>query len=153
MKNIIKTLLLATTLMMCGCGVGRIVDWYPVNIRIYVQDAEGNDLLNPNNENFLGSQVEAEWLDKLYTYTHPQTREYLPRWSGLTLQTHNGTYYLELGELAGDVEYDDDLTIRWPDGSQDVIHYKSRVNHITVDAHRTFKLNGEKCDNPVVIVK
>ena len=154
MKHLFRTLLLAAIVVMCGCRADMEVDWYPVDIMIYVQDADGNDLLNPDNENFLGTKVEAEWLDKRYTYTHPQTRAYMPMWNGLTLQRNNkGRYYLKLGELAGNEEYDDNLTLRWPDGSQDVIHYKNRVNHITVDATRTFLLNGEKCDNPVVITK
>ncbi len=160
MKHFFRTLLLAAIVVMCGCRADMIVDddmvvdWYPVDIMIYVKDADGNDLLNSDNENFLGTKVEAEWLDKLYTYTHPQTKMYMPMWNGLTLRRNNkGRYYLVLGELAGNEEYDDDLTLRWPDGSQDVIHYKNRVNHITIDATRTFLLNGEKCDNPVVIVK
>ncbi len=156
MKRLLYTLLLVLILALGGCSIGKIVDWYPVNLIIYVQDEEGSDLLNPRNKNFLATKVEAEWLGKIYTYDHTEvmTRDYMPNFYGLELSVDDrGRYRLCFGELGGDVERNDDLTLRWADGTTDVIHYKNKVYELFVEAVRTYKLNGEKCSNPIVIIK
>lgn len=156
MKKLFLVLLLATTLTLGGCAIGKMVDWYPVDLIIYVQDSEGSDLLNPHNKDFIATKVEAEWLGKTYTYNHQvdATKAYMPNFYGLELRVDDrGKYRLCFGELGGDSERDDDLTLRWSDGTTDVIHYKNIVYELFIEAMRTYKLNGEKCNNPIVIIK
>lgn len=156
MKKLVLCILTLAALVLSGCSLGRVVDWYPVSLIVYVQDSEGSDLLNPQNNKFIATKVEAEWLGETYTYEHQAdaTRAYMPMFKGLELEKdYQGRYRLTFGELAGDTERDDDFTLRWADGTTDVIHYKNSVYELFVEAVRTYKLNGEKCDYPIVIVK
>ena len=156
MKRLLLCILSLAGLMLSGCAIGKTVDWYPVDLIIYVQNSNGTDLLNPQNNEFIATRVEAEWLGETYIYEHPAdaTRAYMPIFNGLELnEDSRGRYRLIFGELAGDAERDDDLTLRWADGTTDVIHYKNVVFELFIEAVRTYKLNGVKCDNPVVIIK
>ena len=161
MKTLSHLLLCAVALLTCGCKKPiferPIVDWAPVVFGIIVEDSDGNDLLNPSSDNFLASRVEFDWCDKTFVYdystTPPITRAYLAKLTNPELRTQNGRYMLCFGEIAGDKTHDEDLTISWPDGSVDIIHYHNRVNHYTLKADRTFALNGTECSNPIIIVK
>ena len=57
MKRIISALILAAAVLSVNSC--RIIDWAPINLRVQVQDSEGNDLLDPENDNtwLLGTTI------------------------------------------------------------------------------------------------
>lgn len=162
MKHLLKTLLiLAAAALSTSCNlIETEVDWAPVTIIIYAQNGDGTDLLNPDSEGFMATSVTAEWDGQQYTYTHPTdddgeqtTRAYLPQMNGLVLDENQNVYFLTFGEISGGREWDNDLTLRWADGSQDVIHFSNKTNEFTLSSKRAYTLNGQPCSNPVTIVR
>ena len=84
----------------------------------------------------------------------PATKAYPATYQGFRLEKGLDYYYLAFGEFDGGSEYDEeDIMIQWPDGSINVITYTRKLNNTTVSAKQTFKLDGVKCSNPIVIVK
>ena len=84
----------------------------------------------------------------------PATKAYPATYQGFRLEKGSDYYYLAFGEFDGGSEYDEeDMMIQWPDGSTNVITYTRKLNNTTVSAKQTFKLDGVKCSNPIVIVK
>jgi len=187
MKRIPLLLLLAVMLLPAGCSEGGIlpdpdypiVDWYPVNVVMTVQDRYGNDLLDPTREDalvhgttltFKGEKFGVQSNLNAPSVSMPSTKYYLARIKGLLLchglvqlsETETRTcYYLVFGELDGAKEYDDDLTVRWADGSEDVIHYYCANHSIKKNADgtwditcdRSWKLNKKEADPPFQFVK
>lgn len=156
MKKTLYMLFIALMAMAnSGCeALNKEVDWAPISLYIYVQDANGTDLLNMENEGCVASSVTAQWDGESYTLpTQATTRAYKATMSGLKLDKSSGGYFISFGELDGGVKWDNDLIITWGDGSQDTIHLKNAINDITLASERTYSLNGTKCDNPIVIVK
>ena len=155
-----------------------IVDWYPVNVFVRVQDKKGNDLLDPNRSGNYADGTTLTFDGTTYTVRELETGEYwndiptkmyLARMKGLRL-VHDSLYvdgakhlcyFLAFGEIDGAKDYDEDLTIQWPDGKKDVIHYKCWNHHITkqkdgswdIGCERTWKLNKKAADNPFILVK
>lgn len=74
MKRIIKFIigiLAVATIMGCSevIGEGWIVDWTPVSITLRVQDANGNNLLDPDIENSWAESVIIAFQGKTYKST------------------------------------------------------------------------------------
>ena len=158
--SILATFVLALTATSCENHSDMIVDWAPLIIRVYVQDTQGNDLLDPTNYRFMASEVSAEWRGTTSSYTYPgeippyhQTRAYLPHFEGVFLSQNAKGHYIYFGELMGNGDYNDDLIIHWNDGSKDVIHINNKANERTLKVKRSYTLNGKKCDNPIVITR
>ncbi|MGM9740043.1 MAG: hypothetical protein ACI3ZP_05510 [Candidatus Cryptobacteroides sp.] len=153
-----RTAILAILLLsLCSCA--KIIDWVPITFKVRVQDAQGNDLLDPEKDNswligttisFRGIIVEIDEESIAY----PRTK-YLPAiYEGLRLEKGSDYYYLAFGEFDGGSNYDNEnLYLNWPDGSHNVITYKRKIHQVRVRADEVFKLDGVKCSNPVVIVK
>ena len=110
-----------------------IVDWTPVMIYIEATDAEGHSIISPDMPG-----MSLTFKGKTYTVQEPgvRTRAYAAIMSGLTAvpvsQTGDQTgdqaggqveYQLQFGEIDGADDMDEDITLDWPDGSKDVIHY------------------------------
>ncbi len=149
--TIIMTILVA--LAATGC-IGRVVDWYPVEFTIYVQDQNGNSLLDPESENYIAEGAKAEWRGEEHELK-PETKFYMPYFQGLLLKTDGeGVNYLYFGELDGSDDYNDDLMIHWKNGVTSVIHYKRSVNSMLIKANVKRKLNGNKIEDkgPITIV-
>ena len=109
-----------------------IMDWAPIIVSVTVQDKDG----------------------KSYRMEIP-TKVYMPRFSGLELlnQREGGRWFLRFGEFDGSQNHNDTFTLKWPDGTQDVITFHRTIMTplIVVDAWR---LNVKKVDQlPIVIVK
>ena len=109
-----------------------IWDFAPINFIIAVQDAEGNDLLNPLTEgHILEQDIKAIYQGKEYKLNEQvaQTRDYLAILRGLqAFMTEDGRYMLFFGELDGTDTYDNEtLTLDWGDGTTDVITFSSRL--------------------------
>lgn len=129
-----------------------IVDWYPVVLSVQVCDKEGNDLLDPTSDKYIADGLTITYRGETYELI-PPTKYYMPDFTGLTLSHSKDGYLLYFGEFAGEEDYDDDFILKWKDGSEDVIHYKRRVNVSFISAWEEWRLNGKKCDNPVKIIK
>ena len=151
--NILAILLLG----LCSCT--KTIDWLPITFKVRVQDAHGNDLLDPEKDNswiigttlsFRGIIVEIDEESIAY----PRTRDLPAMYEGFRLEKSNDYYYLAFGEFDGGSNYDNEnLYINWPDGSLNIITYKRKIHKVNIRANEVFKLDGVKCSNPVVIVK
>lgn len=127
-----------------------IWDFAPINFIIAVQDAEGNDLLNPLTEgHILEQDIKAIYQGKEYKLNEQvaQTRDYLAILRGLqAFMTEDGRYMLFFGELDGTDTYDNEtLTLDWGDGTTDVITFSSRLTWNSPEDpefNRHFYLNG-----------
>ena len=147
-------LFLMPLLMMSSC---LMMDWSPIDLWIEVQNEEGQDLLNPENDLSWLEGTTITFRGKTTTLTlddGPQATYLPPTFHGFRLQKMEGRYLLEYGELDGSEEFDnEEFTLTWPDGTVDRITYKRRVSAIAINAYERWHLNGEKCNNPVIIVK
>lgn len=187
MKRITLLLLLAVMLLPAGCSEGGIlpdtdipiVDWYPVNVILTVQDRNGNDLLDPSHENtfahgttlaYKGETYGVESILNVTPVEEAPTKMYLARLYGLQLtrgkvwfseEEQRTCYYLQFGEIDGAKDMDEDLYIKWPDGSEDVIHYhcsdhvikKTGADTWDISCDRSWKLNKKAASNPFKFVK
>ncbi len=155
MKRIIKIIVLALiTAAATGC-YGKIIDWYPVEFKFYVEDNSGNDLLDPESDRYIGKGAKAEWRGEEYELS-PETKALDVRFHGFVLKKDNeGKHYAYFGELGGGHNYNDELTLTWADCSTDILLYKRRINSMTVNANEKRKLNGKKIaeKGPITIVK
>ena len=102
-----------------------------------------------------GTTIEFQGTTTELTLTDgPQPTDVLVEFYGFRLVKYEEGYFLSYGEIEGTAEYDnEEFTLTWPDGTVDRITYKRRVNAITINAYERWHLNGEKCNNPVIIVK
>lgn len=154
MKSIFKFLVI----MLLACtSCDKIIDWAPIDLRIYVQDTSGKDLLDPENDNtwaegttltFQGNESLLELNDT------PQTKDLPAVYEGFRIEKDGDRYLMVYGEIYGGNTYrNEEFIIRWPDGTEDIISLTRRMNNIKVSAKNIWKLNGEKTDFPIVIVK
>lgn len=126
-------------------------DFAPIVLYIEVQDAQGNDLLNPETPGCIAQQgIKAIYNGKTYEKDIPvvQTRDYLARLYGLqTIKSKAGKYVLTFGEFNGDDTFDNEqVTIDWNDGTQDVITFSSKLTWKSEKEpaiNRKFYLNGK----------
>ena len=187
MKRIPFLLLLALMLLPAGCTEGGIlpdddypiVDWYPVNVILTVQDRNGNDLLDPSREDTFAHGTTLTFKGEKYgvqsnlnggSVSQAPTKMYLARMRGLLLEqgqvwfseTEQRTcYYLVFGEIDGAKDFDDDLVVKWPDGSEDVIHYYCADHKVKrkadgswdISCDRSWKLNKKAATTPFQFVK
>lgn len=146
--------------ILSGCDKeeeGKIIDWYPVNLYIKVTDAQGTDLLNPDNPNnmiegttitFKGKTYEASRecydSDPAFRPQKMMTRMYMPTMYGLQLFEF-GDFRLKFGEIDGGDDMDEDLVVTLPDGTTGTIHYHcSDHNYSKGGCKRSWKFNGKK---------
>lgn len=156
---IMKKILIFMLAAISFCSCAKCIDWVPVTFQIRVQDEQGKDLLDPANDNswLIGTKIHYKGviIDIDETgISAPATKAYPATYQGFRLEKGSDYYYLAFGEFDGGSEYDEeDIMIQWPDGTINVITYTRKLNNTTVSAKQTFKLDGVKCDNPIVIVK
>ena len=155
MKKITLALLLATAFLFSGCAK---IDWTPVHLVISVIDSNDHSVATPENKHLLEGTT-IEFLGNvipLELETSPLTKMVFPLYTDRFFIGNESRFKncLVFGEISGEYEFKDEpFKITWPDGSTDVITYTRKLNRITIDAKEGWKLNGEKCDNPVVIRK
>ena len=171
--NLMKLAFLSTAVCFSGMFMGacdseeddlKIVDWSPVGICISVHDAQGNDLLDSTDvERYIASGVTATFQGKTYALNGGIPKENAKKSSlkalpavfeGLSIKNISGKNMLYFGELNGDADMHENLTITWKDGSKDVITYHcSDHNEELMNCNRWYKLNGVLTNNPIEIVK
>lgn len=169
-------------LCLAGCEILNddypIVDWYPVNVIVTVQDKNGNDLLDPDRDGnyadgvsltFQGQTFPVRDLEPGEYWDCAETKAYFATMKGLRLvhdslyvnQSRKLCYFLVFGQIDGAEDFDEDLVIKWRDGRQDVIHYKCWNHHVRkkldgswdIDCKRSWKLNRLDSQNPFQLVK
>ena len=125
-----------------GGGGDWIVDWAPVSIFLRVVDAEGTDLLNPENPNnvidgtsitFKGNTYNAsrQWYETGNPFEMPTTKAIFAPLYGLFLvngemfSNHSETagFCLFFGEIDGAIDMDEDLEVTLSNGMTGTIHY------------------------------
>ena len=165
-----KKIFLLTSLvlvLLTGCeeyiGGGKEWDVYPINIDIYVQDSEGNDLLSSSNaNNILKDSIYVAYdglefpLGKDMS-EEVMTRAYMAVLSGLKLLKYGNEHYLTFGEFDGAKDWDDTFEIYWGDNSKDVIRFQ-RDFEWAIDGSPKIKsealyLNGKKVEDKMVIIR
>ncbi|MFI3240540.1 MAG: hypothetical protein R3Y22_08140 [Bacteroidales bacterium] len=124
MRNLSIYCLLFVSITLSSCKGG--VDWdiAPVTLQIYVQDSDGNDLLNENTpNNILSNDIKVTYNDEEYRVTSEDEEEilnraYLAHFYGLELtRTISGEYYLFFGEFNGTDDWDESLILDLGDGN------------------------------------
>lgn len=147
MRNVFKILTLLALMTASACG-RLIVDWAPVNVYIQATDNDGNSIISDDMPG-----MSLTFKGEIYT-VQPATKAYLARMEGLVAEKNaEGVFQLRFGEIDGSADMDEDLVLRWPDGSTDTIHYhcsdhKARRNPT---CNRYWKLNGVDHDGAVFV--
>ena len=153
MKRTLFAIAALASAILCGCDTeSPIVDWYPVNIYIYASDSAGQSIIQPDMPGmtltFKGETYTVR--DSRTPNDSIHTRAYMPVMYGLYAEAVDTTanpkeYRLCFGEIDGAADMDEDITLNWPDGSTDVIHYHcSDHNESKITVKRTWKLNGRE---------
>ena len=94
-------------------GDDLIWDFAPIVLYISVQDAQGNDLLNPLTKGSIANQgIKAIYKGETYEKDAPlneRTRAYMAYFTGLQTEvSKDGKYYLTFGEFNGDHTFDNE---------------------------------------------
>lgn len=166
----IKKLVFAalSALMFAGCEELNndypIVDWYPVEVYIYASDDNGNSIVQPDmpgmSLTFQGETYTVkDWTEyKRWQDSIRLTRAYMAVMRGFLAQKYileddstSCGYRLYFGEIDGAADMDEDITLNWPDGTSDVIHYhcSDHKEGKNPSCNRSWKLNGKKHDGGV----
>lgn len=145
-------------------GDDMIWDFAPIVLYISVQDADGNDLLNPETPGNIANQgIKAIYKDNIYEKDAPinSTKAYLARFMGLqTIKSKEGVYFLTFGEFQGEKTFENEqVTIDWNDGTKDILTFSSKLSWKSKKEpvfDRKFCLNGketEKQSSAFIITK
>lgn len=159
--SIIAAFALFNSFSSCINKNDPVVLWYPVNLMIFVQDHNGNDLLDPKNPNNVISGASINWEAKEY---RPVTE--MPASGQFKLSLLNTSifdeedaktlpkqgYFLNFGEIDGAVDMDAIMYLSLPYSPLHEIKYHCG-NHIqqTQTCQRYWILNGVETENPFVI--
>lgn len=172
-SKIAVAVLMLPLLQSCGDddpGDDLIWDFMPVDITVFVEDSEGNNLLIPGTPGYINPEdVVVEYGGKTYEYVNTAELEYPcdsyeePRpgtratrciWYGLHEGHNHDDPSLNIGQFrVEDGYYGEQLEIVWPDGSRDKIVFNLFIFWITKKNPKTIKnlyLNGEPVDAIVI---
>lgn len=165
MKRIIIILLLfASILTVLSCNhldpddpgdLGR--GWPPIEMRVYVEDESGRDLLDPKSEYYYaeGAMLKHRGSEyRLYIQT-VDTKVPVMRYIGFLLMNQDGQYFLHFGTIDIHVVEDceTDFIIHWKNNTRDSIHFSRRYNHALHEVDDKWQLNGVETPHPIVIKK
>jgi len=134
-----------------------VVDWVPVTLHIFIHDAQGNNLAQPEMPG-LTLSFQGTTYDLQSASDRVSSRAIMPRFEGFyyepedsSLSTYNYPAHLCFGELDGAADMDEDLILTWPDGSKTTIHYHcSKHNERKLSCKRYWKVDGVKQDSNLV---
>ena len=155
MKRFLTPLAVLSAILLAACGKvsgeGWIVDWAPVNIHIEAVDDDNNSIISPDMPgmtlSFKGQTYEVQPAE---SEDGTETKAYAAMMRGLLAvpmyETDGKTVYkLVFGEIDGAADMDEDITLDWPDGSRDVIHYHCSDHREGrhPKCNRSWKLNGK----------
>ncbi len=158
MKRFLTYLLVGLTSILAVSCIKNMyaydVDWTPVYVIIYANDADGNSIVTPDMPgmklSFQGTTYEVQTWEEVLEKAN--TRAYLARLYGLFSQPGSeysdevdAPYRLVFGEIDGAADMDEDILLTWPDGTTDTIHYhcSDHQEDPTPKCKRSWLLNGE----------
>lgn len=159
--GIVLLFLYAISFISCESEESMMWDFYPIVLQISVQDAQGNDLLNPETEGSIANQgIKAIYRGEIYQKDESidRTRAYQASFQGLqTSQSENdGLYYLTFGEFNGDETFrKEEIVIDWNDNTSDKISFSNRLTWATKNKpviKREFYLNGKEIDRSGIFI-
>lgn len=158
--------ILALTLLSCDKTISDRMIWdiYPVVVTLQVTNANGIDLLNPDNQNsYATDSIKAVYNGKEYKcnkgISSANTKTYLAQFYGLKMiKNQFGTYILCFGEFNGAKSYsNEEVTIFWGDGTSDKIKFNRKFRFTSSgdpDISEDWYLNGAKVpDKAIKIIK
>ena len=124
-----------------------ISNWYPIELRLYIQDENSVDLLNYDSSYYVGGDFMLSFNGNTYRVQKNSSASSddseSPVFHGLVLvydiKTQKNCVYF--GGLEGYKEYDDDFIITWKDGTKDVIHFSRKITG-SLDSDDKWLLNG-----------
>ena len=105
-----------------------MIDWAPITLQVFLMDDNGNNLLDPENENYYDpSNIAIKYEGKVYRVTDPnspQTLAYRAQFGKIFIGGVNGMQYLEISEFNATEKCEmRKVEIVWGDGTTDVIAY------------------------------
>ncbi|MBP5498430.1 MAG: hypothetical protein J6X81_03565 [Muribaculaceae bacterium] len=131
---------LALLFVSCGDEPNDVdYDYSPMGVYLFVTDADGNDLLNPETAgNILGNEITIKYRNEVYPLhlesknpvlcsplqKAPRRKYYLAMLYGAYLEKieRTGEYYICFGEIAGEERLDmEEVIVEWGDGTSDKI--------------------------------
>lgn len=130
-----------------------IIDYTPVFMLVYVSDTNGNDLLDPNNQNSLIDKgISVTYKDSIYQVPKSYfdedaaeviTRAVYARFRGAALEKYrNDSFRINIGDWMADSDWTDEkITINWPDGTNNVLSFS--LHEIGLDK-ATFFIDGKE---------
>ena len=149
----LATLLITFSLLPTACkkNTSVEVDWAPVIIYIYATDSNGNSIISDNMPG-----MSLTFKGKTYSVKDWQTanaesiasKAYYARMIGLAAQPDENRLFF--GEIDGAEDMDENITLSWPDGSKDIIHYHCSDHKYGKEpsCKRTWTLNGQNHEGP-----
>lgn len=131
-----------------------IHDVLPFDINMIIEDADGNNLLNPEFEGNIIDEMTITYNDETYKIEKDKeniaTRMLYSEFYGLRhFCSDTGRHFVTFGNFVGERNYKDEkITIHWGDGTSDEVTFTNKVkggSHTpTLDITRTIKLNGKE---------
>lgn len=125
MKRGILFLALLVVFSISGCNgpwPWMIWDIAPFELYVYVEDGEGNDMLNPEHpDSLVYNDISIRFEGETYHMDEvAQTKAYMAMFYGVCLEVDSdGRHYLQIGEFNGDTEYDQaHIILDWGNGSE-----------------------------------
>ncbi len=158
-------------LMLCSFSCSEsedfvIRDFSPIEMKMYVMNEEGYNLLDENTENnLLGNAIKAINNGAAYyldTSTVEEEKEPVSRalhatFYGLKLmKDRDGQPYVCFGEFDGARNFDNEIiTLDWGDGTYNTVTFDSRVSWQKSEPiiHRYFYLDKELVNNTMTLYK
>lgn len=170
------SLLLGLSLTACDKSQAKpdddilIIDYYPIHLYIEVQNAAGEDLVNPKHPESIvgeGQVAYAEIEGKRFELVkekgrYPRNgkdvrsswevfRAYLPLWWGFTYNEphkENTPWYLYIGEFDGGEDKVREIKLHWADGKTNTIKYSNKKHFKgsgkMPDIERHFYVDGKE---------
>lgn len=105
-----------------------IVDWMPIEMRVYARDEEGNNLLNKNTEgHFDAEQIVVRYEGNEYRVKNVDTLYILPEETSVFIYyDNNNELLLWIGEWDAYLQCENcSLEIDWGNGTTDVLSFSS----------------------------
>lgn len=159
--SIIVSLSIILLASSCGTKGDPAVVWYPVNLMIFVQDQNGNDLLDPQNPYNVVDGTVFNWEAKDYfpVKEMPTLDKYRLSLLDTSIFDKDDArslprqgYFLNFGEIDGALDMDAIMYLTLPGSPMHEIKYHCG-NHVaqTQTCQRYWILDGRETVNPFVI--
>lgn len=131
MKKRILFFAVLAIFMVSGCNgpwPWMIWDIAPFELYVYVEDGEGNDMLDPEHpDSLVYNDISISFEGDVYHLdAGVQTKAYAAFFYGVCSEVDEaGRHYLKIGEFNGDTEYDSArIILDWGNGSENVLVFR-----------------------------